>query len=150
AAIPYPFGGKTREIVLDIDPQALAAKGLSPGDVSGAIAAQTQITPAGFVKIGDFQYNLKLNNAPGSVADLHALPIKTVDGTTITVGDVAHVRDGAAPQTNVVHVNGTKSVLLTVFKSGANSTIDIVDGVRKMLPDLKSGLPKNLTISPLI
>ena len=150
AAIPYPFGGKTRQIMLDIDPQALAAKGLSPGDVSGAIAAQTQITPAGFVKIGEFQYNLKLNNAPGSVADLNALPIKTVDGTTITVGDVAHVRDGAAPQTNVVHVNGNKSVLLTVFKSGATSTIDIVDGVRKMLPDLKSGLPKNLTIAPLI
>ena len=150
AAIPYPFGGKTRQIMLDIDPQSLAAKGLSAGDVSAAIAAQTQISPAGFVKIGEFQYNLKLNNAPGSVADLNALPIKTVNGTTITVGDVAHVRDGAAPQTNVVHVNGNKSVLLTVFKSGATSTIDIVDGVRKMLPDLKTGLPKNLTISPLI
>ena len=150
AAIPYPFGGKTRQIMLDIDPQALAATGLSPGDVSAAVAAQTQINPAGFVKIGEFQYNLKLNNAPGNVADLNALPIKTVNGTTITVGDVAHVRDGAAPQTNVVHVNGTKSVLLTVFKSGATSTIDIVDGVRKMLPDLKTGLPKNLTISPLI
>ena len=150
AALPYPFGGKTREIVLDIDPQALAATGLSPGDVSAAIAAQTQINPAGFVKIGEFQYNLKLNNAPGSVADLNALPIKTVNGTTITVGDVAHVRDGAAPQTNVVHVNGTKSVLLTVYKSGATSTIDIVDGIRKMLPDLRASLPKNLTISPLI
>ena len=150
AAIPYPFGGKTRQIMLDIDPQALAATGLSPGDVSAAVAAQTQINPAGFVKIGEFQYNLKLNNAPGSVADLNALPIKTVNGTTITVGQVAHVRDGAAPQTNVVHVNGNKSVLLTVFKSGATSTIDIVDGVRKMLPELKPTLPKNLTISPLI
>ncbi len=150
AAIPYPFGGKTRQIMLDIDPQALAATGLSPSDVSAAVAAQTQINPAGFVKIGEFQYNLKLNNAPGSVADLNALPIKTVNGTTITVGQVAHVRDGAAPQTNVVHVNGNKSVLLTVFKSGETSTIDIVDGVRNMLPVLKPTLPKNLTITPLI
>ena len=150
AAIPYPFGGKTRQIMLDIDPQALAATGLSPTDVSAAVAAQTQINPAGFVKIGEFQYNLKLNNAPGSVTDLNALPIKTVNGTTITVGQVAHVRDGAAPQTNVVHVNGNKSVLLTVFKSGETSTIDIVAGVRNMLPVLKPTLPKNLTISPLI
>ncbi|MFT4077443.1 MAG: efflux RND transporter permease subunit [Asticcacaulis sp.] len=150
AAIPLPFGGRSRQIMIDIDPQALASKGLAPGDVGAAIAAQTQITPAGFVKIGEFQYNLRLNNAPGSVEDLNNLPIKTVNGATIRVGDVAHVRDGSAPQQNVVHVNGAKSVLITVFKAGAVSTIDIVKGVRGLIPEVLKGTPPALKITPMI
>ncbi|UAL12564.1 efflux RND transporter permease subunit [Caulobacter segnis] len=149
AALPFPFGGKTRQIQVDIDPQALLSKGLSATDVGAAIAAQTQITPAGFVKIGEFQYALRLNNAPGSVDELNALPIKTVNGATIRIGDVAHVRDGSAPQQNVVHVDGQRSVLMTVLKSGATSTIAIVDGVKAALPELKAQLPPELSITPL-
>jgi CzcA family heavy metal efflux pump len=149
AAVPLPFGGRTRQIQVDIDPQALLSKGLSATDVGTAIAAQTQITPAGFVKIGEFQYSLKLNNAPGSVEELNNLPIRTVNGSTIRMSDVAHVRDGSAPQQNVVHVDGQRSVLMTVLKSGAASTISIVDGVRGALPELKVNLPKELTITPL-
>lgn len=149
AAVPLPFGGRTRQIQVDIDPQALLSKGLSASDVGAAIAAQTQITPAGFVKIGEFQYSLRLNNAPGTVEELNALPVKTVNGATIRIGDVAHVRDGSAPQQNIVHVDGQRSVLMTVLKSGATSTIAIVDGVRAALPDLKAQLPPELTITPL-
>ncbi|MDR7116076.1 efflux RND transporter permease subunit [Caulobacter sp. BE254] len=149
AALPFPFGGRTRQIQVDIDPQALLSKGLSATDVGAAIAAQTQITPAGFVKIGEFQYSLKLNNAPGTVEELNDLPIRTVNGATVRMSDVAHVRDGSAPQQNVVHVDGQRSVLMTVLKSGATSTISIVDGVRAALPELQASLPKELTITPL-
>jgi multidrug efflux pump subunit AcrB len=149
AAVPYPFGGRTRQIQVDIDPQALLSKGLSATDVGAAIAAQTQITPAGFVKIGEFQYSLKLNNAPGSVEELNNLPIRTINGAVVRMSDVAHVRDGSAPQQNVVHVDGQRSVLMTVLKSGATSTISIVDGVRSALPDLQANLPKELTVTPL-
>jgi CzcA family heavy metal efflux pump len=150
AAIPYPYGGRTRQIQIDIDPQALSSKGLSAQDVGNAIAAQTQITPAGFVKIDTFQYNLKLNNAPGSVDELNALPIRTVNGSTVHIGDVAHVRDGSAPQQNVVHVNGRRSALLTVYKVGDNSTVSIVAGIKAMLPDLRPSLPKQLSITAMI
>jgi multidrug efflux pump subunit AcrB len=149
AAVPFPFGGRTRQIQVDIDPQALLSKGLSATDVGAAIAAQTQITPAGFVKIGEFQYSLKLNNAPGSVEELNNLPIRTVNGSTVRMSDVAHVRDGSAPQQNVVHVDGQRSVLMTVLKSGSTSTIAIVDGVKAALPELKLNLPKELSITPL-
>ncbi|MGR4862803.1 efflux RND transporter permease subunit [Caulobacter sp. LARHSG274] len=149
AAMPFPFGGRTRQIQVDIDPQALLSKGLSASDVGAAIAAQTQITPAGFVKIGELQYSLRLNNAPGSVEELNALPIRTVNGATVRMSDVAHVRDGSAPQQNVVHVDGQRSVLMTVLKSGATSTITIVDGIKAALPELKLSLPKELTITPL-
>lgn len=149
AAMPFPFGGRTRQIQVDIDPQALLSKGLSATDVGAAIAAQTQITPAGFVKIGEFQYSLKLNNAPGSVEELNNLPIRTINGATVRMSDVAHVRDGSAPQQNVVHVDGQRSVLMTVLKSGATSTIEIVDGIKAALPELKLSLPQELTITPL-
>ncbi|WP_421993357.1 efflux RND transporter permease subunit [Roseococcus sp.] len=149
AAMPFPFGGRTRQIQIDIDPNALQSKGLSAQDVGNAIAAQTQITPAGFVKIGEFQYSLNLNNAPGTVAELAALPIRTVNGATITIGDVANVRDGSAPQQNVVHVDGQRSVLLTVLKNGSASTINIVNGILDLLPTLRPSLPPNLTVTPL-
>jgi CzcA family heavy metal efflux pump len=150
ASIPQPYGGRTRQIVIDLNPQALAAHGLSAADVSVAVGAQTQITPGGFVKIGEFQYNLRLNNAPGSVDSLNDLPIKTIDGATIRIGDVANVRDGAAIQQNIVHVNGVRSTLLTVFKNGSVSTIAVVNGIRAMLPDLRPLLPDALTITPMI
>ena len=149
AGIPLPFGGKVRQIQLDLDPKALQSKGLTAEDVGNAVSAQTQITPAGFVKIGAFQYNLKLNNAPGSVQQLEALPIRTINGAVIRMGDVAHVRDGSAPQTNVVHVDGQRSVLLTVYKSGSASTIDVVAGIKAMLPELKPSLPPQLKMTPL-
>ncbi|WP_395945665.1 efflux RND transporter permease subunit [Brevundimonas sp.] len=149
AAIPLPFGGRSRQIQIDLNPEALAARGLSAATVSAAIAAQTQITPGGFAKIGEFQYSLRLNNAPGSVESLNDLPVRTVDGTTIRIGDVAHVRDGSAPQQNVVHVDGARSALLTVFKNGATSTIAVVDGVRAMLPELQPNLPDGMTVRPL-
>ena len=150
ASIPQPYGGRQRQIVMDLNPQALAARGLSSADVSTALGAQTQITPGGFVKIGEFQYNLRLNNAPGSVESLNDLPIKTVDGAIVRVADVANVRDGSAVQQNVVHVDGVRSALVTVFKSGSVSTIAVVDGVRKLLPELRPLLPDALTIKPLI
>lgn len=143
-AIPTPSGGRQRQIQIDLNPEALQSKGLSALDVGQAIAAQNQINPAGFVKIGNLQYAVKLNNAPGSVEELNNLPVKVVNGATIYLRDVAHVRDGSAPQTNVVHVNGTRSALMSVLKNGSASTIAIVDGVRSKMPDIVSNLSPNL------
>ena len=149
AAVPYPYGGKTRQVQVDIDPVALQSKGLSAQDVGNAIAAQNQITPAGFVKIGKFQYILKLNNAPSSIEGLNDIPVKTINGATIYMRDVAHVRDGSPPQTNIVHVDGARSVLMTILKSGATSTLAIVDGIKSRLPALQEVLPPNLKIVPM-
>lgn len=149
AAVPYPSGGKTRQIQIDLDPEALQSKGLSGQDVGNAIAAQNQINPAGFVKIGGYQYNVKLNNAPGSVEELNALPIKVVGGATIYMRDVAHVRDGSAPQTNIVHVDGSRSVVMTILKNGATSTLAIVQGVKDALPKIQETLPAALKIVPI-
>jgi CzcA family heavy metal efflux pump len=149
AAIPLPSGGRTRQIQIDLDPQALQSKGLSAQDVGAAIAAQNQINPAGFAKIGGFQYSVKLNNAPGSVEELNNLPVKVVNGATILMRDVAHVRDGAAPQTNVVHVDGSRSVLMTILKNGATSTLAIVQGVKDTLPKIQETLPPGLKIVPI-
>ncbi|WP_375380984.1 efflux RND transporter permease subunit [uncultured Sphingomonas sp.] len=149
AAIPTASGGRTRQIQIDLDPQALQSKGLSAQDVGNAIAAQNQINPAGFAKIGGFQYSVRLNNAPGSVAELNNLPVKVVDGATITMRDVAHVRDGSAPQTNVVHVDGSRSVLMTILKNGATSTLSIVQGIKDALPAIQQTLPSTLKIVPI-
>jgi len=149
AAIPYPFGGRTRQIQVDLNPQALQSKGLSAVDIGNAIAAQNQINPAGFAKIGPFQYNIRLNNAPGSIEELNSIPVKTVGGATIYMRDVAHVRDGGAPQQNVVHVDGSRSVLMTVLKSGATSTLAVVAGIKDALPKLQQQLPDTLKIVAL-
>jgi CzcA family heavy metal efflux pump len=149
AAVPYPSGGKQRQIQIDLDAQALQSKGLSAQDVGNAIAAQNQINPAGFAKIGGYQYTIKLNNAPGTVEDLNNLPVKVVNGATIYMRDVAHVRDGSAPQTNVVHVDGSRSVLMTVLKNGATSTLAIVQGVKDALPKVQETLPAALKIVPI-
>ena len=131
AAIPYPYGGKFRQIQIDLDPMAMQARGLSGQDVANALAAQNLITPVGTEKIGNFEYAIQLNNAPSIIAELGDLPIKTVNGAMVYVRDVAHVRDGNPPQTNIVHVDGNRSVLMTVLKNGAVSTLAIIDGIKK-------------------
>jgi CzcA family heavy metal efflux pump len=149
AAIPYPSGGRQRQVQIDLDPQALQSKGLSAQDVGLAIAAQNQINPAGFAKIGGFQYNVRLNNAPGSIDELNNLPVKVVNGATIYMRDVAHVRDGSAPQTNVVHVDGSRSVVMTILKNGSTSTLAIVQGIKDALPAIQATLPDSLKIVPI-
>lgn len=149
SGIPNPYGGQVRQVQVDLDPRALQSRGVSAQDVGAALANQTQITPAGFVKIGQYQYNFRLNNAPASIEQLNSLPIRSTNGAVIRVSDVAHVRDGSAPQQNIVHVDGQRSALLTVLKSGATSTITIVDGIKALLPEIAKGLPNALTITPV-
>jgi CzcA family heavy metal efflux pump len=149
ASVPYPYGGKTRQVQIDIDPGALQARGLSATDVANALAAQNLITPIGTQKIGAFEYTLKLNNSPDDFEALGDLPIKTVNGTTVYVRDVAHVLDGSPPQTNIVHVDGHRSVLMNVMKNGSASTLAIVAGIRQRLIDGKSSLPDNLKVVPI-
>jgi CzcA family heavy metal efflux pump len=147
AAIPYPFGGKQRQVQIDLDPTALQARGLSGQDVANALAAQNLITPIGTQKIGEFEYNLQLNNSPLKMEDLGNLPIKVVNGAIVYVRDVASVRDGNPPQTNIVHVNGNRSVLMMVLKAGAISTLDIIAGIKQKVIDVKDQLPDALRIA---
>jgi multidrug efflux pump subunit AcrB len=149
SSIPSPYGGKERQIQVDLNPQALQAKGLSAEDVGAALAAQNQIVPAGTAKIGGFEYNIKLNNSPDAVEALNNLPIKTVKGATIYMRDVAYVRDGSPPQRNEVRVDGRRSVLMSVLKSGSASTLAIISGVKGMLPKLQEALPTSLHIALL-
>jgi len=149
AAIPYPYGGKIRQVQIDLDPEALQARHLSPSDVGAALANQNQIIPAGTARIGNYEYNIALNNAPEAIASLNNLPIKTVDGATVLMRDVAFVHDGAPPQTNAVRVDGHRSVLMTILKSGSASTIDIVNSVRAKLPLIEAQLPDNFKIDLL-
>lgn len=146
AAMPYPFGGKSRQIQIDLDPAALQARGLSGTDVANALAAQNLITPVGTQKIGAFEYPINLNNSPTAFEDLGNLPIRLVDGAMVYLRDVAHVRDGNAPQTNIVHVAGNRSVLLTVLKNGAASTLAVVDGVKRKVEQIRDQLPEQLQI----
>lgn len=146
AALPYPFGGKTRQVLIDLDPAALHARGLSAQDVSTALAAQNLIIPAGTQKIGNYEYTIRLNNAPSSIEALNSIPIKQINGAVIYMRDVANVRDGNPPQTNVVHVDGDKSVLMSVLKNGATSTLDIVEGIKQKLVEIKPSLPENLQV----
>jgi CzcA family heavy metal efflux pump len=147
AAIPYPFGGKQRQVQIDLDPTALQARGLSGQDVANALAAQNLITPVGTQKIGEFEYTVQLNNSPLKMEDLGNLPIKTVNGAMVYVRDVASVRDGNPPQTNIVHVNGNRSVLMMVLKAGAISTLDIIAGIKQKVIDVKDTLPDALKIA---
>jgi CzcA family heavy metal efflux pump len=147
AAIPYPFGGKQRQVQIDLDPNALQARGLSGQDVANALAAQNLITPVGTQKIGEFEYNIQLNNSPLKMQDLGDLPIKVVNGATVYVRDVASVRDGNPPQTNIVHVNGNRSVLMMVLKAGATSTLDIIAGIKQKVIDVKDTMPDALKIA---
>jgi multidrug efflux pump subunit AcrB len=146
AAIPYPYGGKQRQIQIDINPDQLQARGLSGQDVANALAAQNLITPVGTQKIGEFEYNLQLNNSPLKINELGDLPIKTVNGAMVYIRDVASVRDGNPPQTNIVHVNGNRSVLMMVLKSGFTSTLDIIAGIKQKVIDYRDALPAALKI----
>ncbi len=149
AAIPSPYGGKERQIQIDLDPQALQARRLSASDVGAALAAQNQIVPAGTTKIGEYEYNVRLNNSPEAIDQLNDLPIKTVDGATVLMRDVAHVHDGSPPQRNLVRVDGKHAVLMTVLKAGAASTVAIVDQARGLLPKIRETLPPSLMVQPL-
>jgi len=149
AAIPYPFGGKSRQIQIDLNPAALQARGLSGQDVANALAAQNLILPVGTQKIDNFEYMIRLNNAPSAIEELNNLPVKVVNGATVYMRDVAFVRDGNAPQTNVVHVDGSRSVLMSVLKNGSTSTLDIVSGIKAKLEEIKPVLPENLVASPI-
>jgi multidrug efflux pump subunit AcrB len=149
SSIPSPYGGKVRQIQVDLDPAALQSKGLSAEDVAKALADQNQIIPAGTAKIGQYEYDVKLNNSPEAVDELNNLPIKTVGGATIYMRDVAHVRDGFPPQTNEVRVDGRRAVLMSVLKSGSASTLSIIQGVKDALPKIQEALPPSLKISRL-
>jgi multidrug efflux pump subunit AcrB len=150
ASVPLPYGGRARQIMVDIDPKALYAQDLSPTDVVNAINAQSLILPAGSAKIGLRQYDIRLNSSPEAIAALNDLPIKTVHGAPVYIRDVAHVRDGYAIQTNVVRENGRRSALLTILKSGSSSTLDIVSRVKKMIPLIQATLPQELKLKYLL
>ena len=149
AAIPYPYGGKQRQVQIDLDGAAMQARGLSSQDVANALAAQNLIVPVGTQKIGSYEYTLQLNSAPSVISELGDLPIKVVNGATVYIRDVANVHDGNSPQTNIVHVDGNRSVLMSVLKNGATSTLAIVDGIRAKLVDIKGQLPEALTVTPI-
>ena len=149
AGIPWPFGGKTPQVMFDLDTAALQSRGLTGLDVADALAAQNVITPVGSEKIGNFEYNINLNSAPSSIAELGDLPIKNVGGAMVYMHDVAQVHEGNAVQTNIVHVDGNRSVLLSVFKNGTTSTLDIVSGIKKMLAVIRPSLPDALEIKPI-
>jgi len=149
AAIPLPYGGKLRQVQIDLDAQAMQARGLSGQDVANALAAQNLLTPVGTQKIGSLEYAIVLNNAPAVISDLGDLPIKSVNGAMVYIHDVAHVRDGNPPQTNIVHVDGNRSVLMVVQKNGAVSTLAIIEGIKKKLQEIKDILPANLKIAQI-
>ncbi len=151
AQTPYPYGGKQREIVVDLDPAALQAHGLSPGDVVTAVTNQNVIAPAGTVKFDKFEYQVETNSAPSMIEALNNMPIKAVNGTVVYIRDVAHVRDGNPPQTNIVRVNGRRGVIMNVLKTGTTSTLDIIKNIREILanPSLKGQLPPTFRIDTL-
>ncbi len=149
AAIPFPYGGKNRLISVDLDTQALQARGLSPADVVNAVNTQNLILPSGTAKFGATEYNVKMNGSPDAIAGLNDLPIRTVNGATTYLRDVAYVRDGFSPQTNVVRQDGVRGVLLSVLKNGGASTLDIVSNIRAMLPIAAQTMPEDIKITPL-
>src|SRR3979490_1968516 len=148
ASVPIPYGGKGRQVMVDIDSHQLLAKGLSPMDVVNSVNAQNVILPSGTAKIGRTEYNVGLNGAPSAVDALNHIPVKVVNGGTLYIQDVAHVRDGYAVQQNIVRQDGQRGVLLAVQKSGSASTLSIVGAIYKALPGIKATLPSQLVITP--
>jgi CzcA family heavy metal efflux pump len=149
AATPYPYGGKIRQIQVDLDLPRLQANGLSPNDIVNALNAQNLILPAGTTKIGALEYQVEMNGNPQTIAELNQLPVKTVNGSTIYMRDVAHIRDGFAPQTNIVRMDGSRGALMSMLKVGSASTITIVDGVKRMAERAADSLPREMKITPL-
>jgi multidrug efflux pump subunit AcrB len=148
AAIPFPYGGKQRQVSVDLDPRALLSRGVSGADVMTAISAQNLILPQGTIKLGPKEYDVALNSSPVQVTELNDLPIKVVNGSMVYIRDVAHVHDGFQFQTNIVHVDGHRSAVLSVFKTGKASTLDIVSRLRQELPRIEAGLPSALRVNP--
>jgi multidrug efflux pump subunit AcrB len=149
ASIPYPYGGKQRQIMVDLDQRLLQSKGLSPGDVVTALGQQNIVLPSGTAKIGQFEYDVAMNASPRTVAELNDLPVKVVGNSTIYLRDVANVRDGFAPQTNIVRRDGSRGTLVTILKTGTASTLDVVSGIRALLPRVIPTLPPELHVQPL-
>ena len=149
AAVPYPYGGKQTQVMIDLNPALLQSKGLSATDVVNAVNLQNLVLPSGTAKIGQFEYDVDINGAPRTVEQLNDIPIKQVGSSTIYLRDVAHVRNGFAPQTNIVRHDGLRGVLVTVLKAGSASTLDVVNGIRTILPRIAATLPPQLKIQPL-
>jgi multidrug efflux pump subunit AcrB len=147
ASLPLPYGGKVRQVQADLNQQALHQYGVSANDVINALSLQNLITPVGTQKIGTYEYTVNLNDSPKAVEAFNDLPVKTVNGTVIYMRDVAYVHDGSPPQTNVVRVNGASAVLLTIMKAGASSTLDIINGVKRLLPSVSQTLPNSLKLT---
>jgi multidrug efflux pump subunit AcrB len=146
AQLPWPYGGKQRQVMVDIDPQKLYSWGLSPRDVNNALGLGNVILPAGTAKIGVTEYPVVINSSPELLAEIGTIPIRTVRGTTVYIRDVASVRDGNSPQTSMVHVGGRRSVLMSILKLGGASTLDVVGKIREMLPATLAKLPKELDV----
>src|SRR5208337_4687543 len=146
AAIPWPYGGKQRQVQVDLNTAALQAKGLSPADVVNAISTQNLILPSGTSKIGPYEYDVETNGSPLTTAELNDLPVKTSGNTVIYIRDVAYVRDGFPPQTNIVRVNSQRAALMTAMKTGNSSTLDIIAKIKAELPAIQKGLPPQLQI----
>jgi CzcA family heavy metal efflux pump len=149
AVVPYPYGGKQRQVMIDLNTDLLEAKGLSPQDVLNALTNQNLVLPGGTAKINEFEYDVRVNASPRTVAELNTLPIKQVGNSTVYLQDVANVRDGFAPQTNIVRQDGHRGVLLSILKAGTASTISVVQGSRGLLPRIAQTLPPELKIQPL-
>ncbi len=149
AALPYAYGGKSRQVQVDLDQKEMQAHGVSPQDVSNAIGTQNLILPAGTEKIGQFEYNVKLNASPDVADALNDLPVKIVNGSPLYIRDVAHVRDGFAPQTNIVRVDGTRAVLMSIQKTGNASTLDIISKVKSLIPKIQESLPSSLNLQAI-
>jgi multidrug efflux pump subunit AcrB len=149
AALPFPYGGKQRQITVDLNSQLLQSKGLSPVDIVNAVNAQNLILPTGTAKLGTLEYNVEMNGAPQTVQELNDLPVKTINGATIYMRDVAHVRDGFSPQTNIVRANGQRGSLMAVYKTGGSSTLDIVERVKQTIQNYMGSLPESLHITML-
>ncbi len=149
AQMPFPFGGKQRQIMVDLDLERLHAQGLSPRDVINALTAQNLILPSGTAKLGGQEVSVRLNSSPSAVAELASLPVRTGNGTVVTIGDVASVRDGFSPQTSLVRADGKRGVLVPILKSAGSSTLDIASRVRSALPQILTTLPKEYKLDVL-
>jgi CzcA family heavy metal efflux pump len=149
AVIPYPYGGKQRQVMIDLNPNLLQAKGLSPQDVLLAVQQQNVILPSGTAKIGEFEYDVRVNSSLRTVPEFNEIPVRVVGNSTIYLRDVANVRDGFAPQTNIARQDGNRGVLLSILKAGNASTLDVVSGIRGLLPRVAQTLPPELKIHPL-
>ncbi len=149
AATPYPYGGKIRQIQVDLDLPKLQAYGLSPNDIVNAVNAQNIVLPTGTIKLGPVEYNVEMNGTPGTIAELNDLPVKTLNGATLYMRDVAHIRDGFSPQTNIVRQDGNRGALMSIYKIGNASTLEIVAGIKNIVVQAAQSLPPELKITAL-